>query len=82
VARLSVRLTFQSVIEEIVCEELDWARYQRRPVMTDLMSCRWPTVMAGRSRGRSRPRSGRSRCSGSSCATRTRRCAIDRVPLS
>jgi putative transposase len=34
VARLSVRLTFQSVIEEIVCEELGRARYQRRPVTT------------------------------------------------
>ena len=32
VARLSVRLTFQSVIEEIVCEEPGRARYQRRPV--------------------------------------------------
>jgi putative transposase len=30
VARLSVRLTFQSVIEEIVCEELGRDRYQRR----------------------------------------------------
>jgi putative transposase len=30
VARLSVRLTFQSVIEEIVCEELGRSRYQRR----------------------------------------------------
>jgi putative transposase len=30
VARLSVRLTFQSVIEEIVCEELGRGRYQRR----------------------------------------------------
>jgi putative transposase len=29
-ARLSVRLTFQSVIEEIVCEELGRGRYQRR----------------------------------------------------
>ena len=32
VARLSVRLTFQSVIEEIVTEELGRDRYQRRPV--------------------------------------------------
>jgi putative transposase len=30
VARLSVRLAFQSVIEEIVCEELGRGRYQRR----------------------------------------------------
>jgi putative transposase len=30
VARLSVRLTFQSVIEEIVCEELGRGRYQLR----------------------------------------------------
>jgi putative transposase len=30
VARLSVRLTFQSVIEQIVCEELGRDRYQRR----------------------------------------------------
>jgi putative transposase len=30
VARLSVRLTFQSVVEEIVCEELGRVRYQRR----------------------------------------------------
>ena len=30
VARLSVRLTFQSVIEEIVCEELCRERYERR----------------------------------------------------
>ena len=30
VARLSVRLTFQSVIEEIICEELGRDRYQRR----------------------------------------------------
>jgi putative transposase len=30
VARLSVRLTFQSVIEEIVCDELGRDRYQRR----------------------------------------------------
>jgi hypothetical protein len=30
VARLLVRLTFQSVIEEIVCEELGRGRYQRR----------------------------------------------------
>ncbi len=30
VARLSVRLTFQSVVEEIVCEELGRDRYQRR----------------------------------------------------
>ena len=30
VARLSVRLTFQSVIEEIVCEELGRGRYQPR----------------------------------------------------
>jgi putative transposase len=30
VARLSVRLTFQSVLEEIVCEELGRDRYQRR----------------------------------------------------
>jgi putative transposase len=30
VARLSVRLTFQGVIEEIVCEELGRDRYQRR----------------------------------------------------
>jgi putative transposase len=30
VARLSVRLTFQSVIEEIVCEELGRGRYERR----------------------------------------------------
>jgi putative transposase len=30
VARLSVRLTFQSVIEEIVCEELGRGRYGRR----------------------------------------------------
>jgi putative transposase len=30
VARLSVRLSFQSVIEEIVCEELGRDRYQRR----------------------------------------------------
>jgi hypothetical protein len=29
VARLSVRLTFQSVVEEIVCEELGRDRYQR-----------------------------------------------------
>ena len=29
-ARLSVRLTFQSVIEEIICEELGRGRYQRR----------------------------------------------------
>jgi transposase-like protein len=29
-ARLSVRLTFQSVIEEIVCEELGRGRYERR----------------------------------------------------
>ena len=38
VARLSVRLTFQSVIEEIVCEELGRDRYQpptadRRPLV-------------------------------------------------
>jgi putative transposase len=32
VARLSVRLTFQSVIEEIVCDELGRARYERRSV--------------------------------------------------
>jgi hypothetical protein len=32
VARLSVRLTFQSVVEEIVCEELGRDRYQRRTV--------------------------------------------------
>jgi putative transposase len=32
VARLSVRLTFQSVIEEIVCEELGRGRYERRLV--------------------------------------------------
>ncbi len=31
VARLSVRLTFQSVIEEIVCGELGRGRYERRP---------------------------------------------------
>jgi transposase-like protein len=30
VARLSVRLSFQSVIEEILCEELGRGRYQRR----------------------------------------------------
>jgi len=30
VARLSVRLTFQSVVEEIVCEELGRDRYRRR----------------------------------------------------
>jgi putative transposase len=30
VARLSVRLTFQSVVEEIICEELGRDRYQRR----------------------------------------------------
>jgi putative transposase len=30
VARLSVRLTFQRVVEEIVCEELGRDRYQRR----------------------------------------------------
>jgi putative transposase len=30
VARLSVLLTFQSVIEEIICEELGRGRYQRR----------------------------------------------------
>jgi site-specific DNA recombinase len=30
VARLSVRLTFQSVIEEIVCDELGRGRYERR----------------------------------------------------
>jgi hypothetical protein len=30
VARLSVRLTFQGAIEEIVCEELGRGRYQRR----------------------------------------------------
>ena len=30
IARLSVRLTFQSVVEEIVCEELGRGRYQRR----------------------------------------------------
>jgi putative transposase len=30
VARLSVRLTFQSVVEEVVCEELGRDRYQRR----------------------------------------------------
>jgi putative transposase len=30
VARLSVRLTFQSVIEEVVCEELGRGRYERR----------------------------------------------------
>jgi putative transposase len=30
VARLSVRLTFQSVIEEIICEELGRGRYERR----------------------------------------------------
>jgi transposase-like protein len=30
VARLSVRLTFQSVVEEIVCEELGRDRYERR----------------------------------------------------
>jgi putative transposase len=30
VARVSVRLTFQSVIEELVCEELGRDRYQRR----------------------------------------------------
>jgi transposase-like protein len=30
VARRSVRLTFQSVVEEIVCEELGRDRYQRR----------------------------------------------------
>jgi putative transposase len=30
VARLSVRLTFQGVIEEIVCEELGRGRYERR----------------------------------------------------
>jgi putative transposase len=32
VARLSVRLTFQSVIEEIICEELGRGRSQRRTV--------------------------------------------------
>ena len=32
VSRLSVRLTFQSVVEEIVCEELGRDRYQRRTV--------------------------------------------------
>ncbi len=30
VARLSVRLTFQSVVEELVCEELGRQRYERR----------------------------------------------------
>jgi putative transposase len=30
VARLSVRLTFQGVVEEIVCEELGRSRYERR----------------------------------------------------
>jgi putative transposase len=30
VARLSVRLTFQSVIEEVVCDELGRGRYERR----------------------------------------------------
>jgi hypothetical protein len=30
VARLSVRLAFQSVVEEIVCEELGRGRYERR----------------------------------------------------
>ena len=30
VARRSVRLTFQSVVEEIVCEELGRGRYERR----------------------------------------------------
>ena len=34
VARLSVRLTFQSVVEEIVCEELGRDRYQRRTADT------------------------------------------------
>jgi hypothetical protein len=31
VARLSARLTFQSVLEEIVCEELGRGRCERRP---------------------------------------------------
>ena len=35
VARLSVRLTFQSVVEEIVCEELGRDRYQRRRRRSD-----------------------------------------------
>ena len=30
VARLSVRLTFQSVVEEVVCDELGRERYERR----------------------------------------------------
>ena len=30
VARLSVRLTFQSVVEEVVCDELGRDRYERR----------------------------------------------------
>jgi transposase-like protein len=34
VARLSVRLTFQSVIEEIVCEKLGRGRYERRTAGT------------------------------------------------
>jgi putative transposase len=32
VARLSVRLAFQSVVEEIVCQELGRSRYERRTV--------------------------------------------------
>jgi hypothetical protein len=51
VARLSVRLTFQSVIEEIVCEELGRGRYQRRTG-----TCPRATATAGSSPARSRRR--------------------------
>jgi hypothetical protein len=70
VARLSVRLTFQSVIEEIVCEELGRGRCQRR---TGDSPEGYAT--AGSSPARSRPPSAPSSCSAPSCATPTRRCA-------
>jgi hypothetical protein len=70
VARLSVRLTFQSVVEEIVCEELGRDRYQRRTVESP----------EGYRNGWQPPRtlktrSGRSACSAPSWATPTRGCA-------
>jgi hypothetical protein len=69
VARLSVRLTFQSVVEEIVCEELGRGRYQRRTADSP----------EGYRNGWQQPRTlktslGPVQLQRPSCATRRRRC--------
>src|SRR3954447_25462376 len=69
VARLGARLIIQTAVEAEVEVFLGRARYQRR---SDAPQARAVRATASRTR-RSRPRPGRSPCSGRSCAARPRR---------